>query len=113
MFSQTFLNDQDRKEERKYWKKQLLKNRRMGVTKAVKGVINRKGVFEELSNIIAPTLILIGDEDVATPSKYSNRIHSAIPNSKLVTVPRAGHSSTIEEPDVINNEIKSFLQELK
>lgn len=112
MFGLTFLNDPDREEERKYWKKQLMSNHRIGITRAVVGVTNRKGVYEELGNIKCPTLILVGDEDVATVLARSERIHNAINGSNLVIIPQAGHSSSVEQPEAVNNAISEFLSAL-
>jgi len=56
-----------------------------------------------------PTLILVGDEDVATPLSKSERMRAAIRNSELIVIPRAGHSASIEEPQAINEALKQFL----
>jgi pimeloyl-ACP methyl ester carboxylesterase len=57
-------------------------------------------------------LILCGDQDVATPLPKSERMRSLFPNSQLVVIPGAGHSSSIEEPAAVNAAIRSFLKEL-
>lgn len=111
MFSQSFLNDPNRQQEREYWKGQLLQNHRIGVTRAVKGVIDRKGVYEELGNIHCPVLIIVGEEDVATVPAKSERIHGAIPHSLLVRIPAAGHSSTVEQPELVTKAIMNFLDQ--
>src|SRR5687767_2711365 len=41
--------------------------RRRDIWRAVNGVIDRAGIHDELSRITTPTVILVGDEDVATP----------------------------------------------
>jgi pimeloyl-ACP methyl ester carboxylesterase len=45
------------------------------------------------------------------PAK-AERIAAAIPGAKLVVIPRAGHSSTIEEPAAVNAALASFLDEV-
>lgn len=110
MFGQTFLNDPHRAAEREAWRKRLMNNDRIGITRAVKGTIWRESVFDEISKIDKPTLIIVGEEDVATVPEKSRRIHSQIAGSKLVTIPRAGHTSTVEEPEAVNQAIKEFLQ---
>lgn len=112
MFGQTWLNEPTRAHEHDYWKKQLHNNHRVGITRAVMGSVNRKGVYEELASINVPTLILVGEEDVATVPAQADRIHQAIPQSKLVTIPQAGHTSTVENPDAVNQAIIDFLAEL-
>lgn len=109
MFSQSWLNDASKADEHQYWKQQLHNNDRIGITRAVTGVVNRKGVFDELAKIDVPTLILVGEEDVATVPAKAERIHQALQQSKLVYIPKAGHTSTVENPDVVNDALIDFL----
>ncbi|WP_077921562.1 alpha/beta fold hydrolase [Spirosoma sp. 209] len=109
MFGQTFLNDPARADERLYWTKQLRQNKR-SITRAVNGVIDRNPILPELGQVTAPTLVVVGDEDVATRPPKAQRIHEAIAGSQLVIVPRAGHSSSVEEPEAVTHAIRSFLE---
>jgi len=109
MFGKTFLDDPARSETRAYWKKHIMSLNRSGTSKAAHGVINREGVYDQLSRIDTSTLILVGDEDVATPLPKSERMQEAIKDSKLQVIPRAGHSATIEEPAAITAALKDFL----
>ena len=112
MFGQTWLNDETRAHEHQYWKKQLHNNHRVGITRALAGVVSRKGVADELPSIGAPTLILVGEEDVATVPAKAEHIHQMIPQSKLVYIPQAGHTSSVENPSAINQSIIEFLDNL-
>jgi pimeloyl-ACP methyl ester carboxylesterase len=109
MFSQTFMNDGERSKLREEWTERLQRNKKT-ITRAVKGVISRQGVFDEIAKISLPTLILVGDEDVATVPEKSQRLHSQIKNSKLVVIKNAGHSSSVEEPTQVNKAIDVFLK---
>jgi pimeloyl-ACP methyl ester carboxylesterase len=109
MFGQRFLNDPVRSPGRDMWRKRIASNHRIGITRAVKGVVDRDGVSEEIKRIDTPTLIIVGEEDVATVPEKSDRMHSAIPGSRLVRIPHAGHSSTIEEPHAVNAAMSGFL----
>lgn len=113
MFGQTFLHDPARAVERELWKQRLIENDRIGITRAVMGVVEREGVYEQLPRITAPTLIIVGDEDVATVPEKSRRIQAQIAGSKLVMIPKAGHSSSIEEKTAVNQAILTFLNELE
>jgi 3-oxoadipate enol-lactonase len=108
MFGDTFLNDSKRKAEKEEWTNVLKANKKT-IVKAVNGVITRNGVENELPNIKCPTLILVGNEDKATVPEKAEFIHSKIPQSKLVYIKNAGHSSSIEEPEQINMAIEIFL----
>jgi pimeloyl-ACP methyl ester carboxylesterase len=112
MFSQKFLNDPSRKTERKQWEARMKLCKAPGITKAVAGVIERKPIFDELKNITLPTLIMVGTQDVATVPAKAERIHANIANSMLVYIEGGGHTSSIEEPQQVNNAIEVFLQNL-
>jgi pimeloyl-ACP methyl ester carboxylesterase len=109
MFGQKFLNDPARADQRDYWKKQLWNNHKVGITRAVMGVIERDGVYDDIDKIKLPTLIMVGDQDVATVPTKSERMHAKIENSQMVIVPGAGHTSSVEEPAFINQQIREFL----
>jgi 3-oxoadipate enol-lactonase len=113
MFGQKFLNDATRSDERKIWEGQMKLGKSPGINRAVAGVIERNSIFEEIVKIKVPTLILVGTQDVATPPAKAERIHSQISGSQLVQIEGAGHTSTIEEPEQVNNAIDSFLNSLK
>jgi len=76
----------------------------------VAGVINRQGVFRELKNIRVPTLIVVGDQDVATKPEKAHKLHQHITGSELVIIPGAGHTSSVEEPEAVNQAIRNFLE---
>lgn len=109
MFGQKFRNDPKRTSLKKEWEGHLLANDRVGITRALSGIITRKGVTEQLGQIKTPTLIIVGDEDAALPPAEAEIMHAGIPNSKLVIIPGAGHTSTIEEPEAITAAMKEFL----
>jgi len=112
MFGRTFLADPARSKVRQKWQRRLGTIRR-SVHRAITGVIEREGIFDELGRICIPTLVLVGDEDVATPPSMAERICTAIPGSRLVRIPRAGHSSTIENPEAVNAAVDEFLAGLR
>jgi len=98
LFGRTFLTDRARAEERKRWADAIVGNDRIGITRAVAGVIERDGCAGLLPGIDMPVGIGVGDEDVATLPGKSERLHVAIRESKLVVFNGAGHSSSIETP---------------
>lgn len=112
MFGKPFLEDSERSELRRKWEQELLNNKRT-ITRAVQGVIVRKAVSEtELAAITCPTLIIVGEEDVATVPAKSEYLHQHISDSRLVRIPRAGHTSSVEEPELVNEAIEVFLDQL-
>ncbi|MFD0862522.1 alpha/beta fold hydrolase [Sungkyunkwania multivorans] len=109
MFGETFLNDPDRDDEMSEWATALTNNKK-SITKAVTGVIERKGVESELGNISCPTLILVGNEDKATVPAKAEFIHQNIMGATLVYIENAGHTACIEEPEQYNAAIANFLE---
>lgn len=101
MFGRTFLTDPNRAEERKRWSKAITSNHRIGITRAVKGVIDREGCTDLLGKIKMPVGIGVGDEDVATVPEKADRMQRTIATSELVVFKRAGHSASIETPDQV------------
>jgi pimeloyl-ACP methyl ester carboxylesterase len=111
MFGQRFLNDPARSAERAEWRKRASANHRVGIARATEGVIARRGVTDEIGAISLPTLIIVGDQDVATVPEKARRIHELIAGSRLVVIPGAGHTSSIEEPEAVTAAIEGFLDE--
>ena len=75
-------------------------------------MIQRPSVYDELSRITAPTLVLVGEEDTVTVPAKAERIAAAITGAKLVRVPRAGHILTLEQPQAATRAISGFLDGL-
>ena len=61
------------------------------------------------NTIHQPVLILWGEEDKWIPVEQAHSLHQLIPNSKLVTVPQAGHLVIDDGSEILVREIKEFL----
>lgn len=61
-----------------------------------------------LSKIVAPTLIIWGDNDNMIPFRYSKE-YTEIPGSNLVILKDCGHTPFIEKPIAFNQTILKFL----
>lgn len=107
MMGSSILGDTSRKAEVARYAD--LMARRKDIWRACNGVIDRGDVHAELSRITCPTLVVVGDEDVATVPAKAETIASAIRGAKLVRIPRAGHSSPVEEPRAVTEALTSFL----
>lgn len=73
---------------------------------------DRFDLRNRLSEITLPALVLCGEEDQLTPVKYSRYLHENLSDSRLVTIPEAGHMVMAEQPDPLNTAIESFLGSL-
>ena len=109
MFAGNTLKDDSSREVVEYWRQQMASNNRVGSARAAMGVIKREGVYEQLDRIDTPTLIIVGDQDVATPVVKSERMHKGIANSELKIIAGAGHSSCIENPEAVTRALSAFI----
>lgn len=110
MLGKTILTDRERRADVARF--QDLMSRRKDIWRAVNGVIDRAPIHNEISRISVPTVVIVGDEDVATPVAKAERIVSQIAGAKLVRIPRAGHSSPVEEPAAVTAALEAFLAAL-
>lgn len=55
-----------------------------------------------LAQIEVPTLILVGEEDQATPYSYARYLHQNIQDSVLQVISQAGHTANLENPGEFN-----------
>ena len=62
-----------------------------------------------LSGITAPTLIIAGTEDPATPPEHGELIRESIPGSEFEVLPEASHLANIERPEVVTRAILGHL----
>jgi len=109
LFAQPFLTDPERAALRSEMEQELAGERLTGMRRAVSGVTARKGVSAtELAKIRAPTLVISRELDSAVVPARSRRTASQIPGAKFVTIPRAGHTSALEEPEAVNRALRDF-----
>ncbi|WP_375001843.1 alpha/beta fold hydrolase [Aeromicrobium sp. CTD01-1L150] len=109
MFGPTLLSSPRREEVVGPWMENLSAVDRSGMQAAILGVTDRSAVVSELGSITAPTLVIVGADDVATPVRKSEVIVAGIDDSSLAVVPEAGHSSTVEQPEAVTGLMRDFL----
>jgi len=68
-------------------------------------------VRDVLANIDVPTFLIYGDRDVRAPLTVAEALEAAIPGSRLLVLPDAGHVCNIEAPDEFNLAVRNFLRE--
>jgi len=81
-----------------------------GIVGALKALRDRPDANPGLGAIAAPTLVLVGRDDMLTPPAKSEEMASRIPNARLVVIDGAGHLSNLEQPAAFNAALRSFLQ---
>ena len=73
---------------------------------------NAFDVVGQLEQIDLPTLIICGAEDKMTPIKFSELLDAGIANSQLHIVDNAGHMVMLEQPDIVAELLKKFIDDL-
>jgi 3-oxoadipate enol-lactonase/4-carboxymuconolactone decarboxylase len=64
---------------------------------------------DRIGTIAAETLVIAGEDDPATPLEMLEDIHARIPGASLFVVPEAAHLVAVEQPDMVNAELRAFL----
>ncbi|WP_161598818.1 alpha/beta fold hydrolase [Bacillus mesophilum] len=66
---------------------------------------------EELQNLTDETLLLVGEhETIYNPNKMLERAKGLMPNLTTQLIPNAGHGLSIEQHEIVNEVVKSFLK---
>jgi 3-oxoadipate enol-lactonase len=64
-----------------------------------------------VSAITKPTLVLCGDQDIATPPELGRTLAEAIPGARFSLIPEAAHLSSIEQPEIMAKTLMQFFKE--
>jgi 3-oxoadipate enol-lactonase len=83
-----------------------------GITDALAGLAARADSTPMLREIGVPTLVVVGEEDAITPVAEAEALQRGIAGSHMAVIPRAGHLSSLENPDEFNRQVRSFLATL-
>jgi pimeloyl-ACP methyl ester carboxylesterase len=67
------------------------------------------GLDGQLGGVLAPTLVLYGNEDRVTDPSMARVFGEGIRLSNVVLVPDAGHVPFSDAPDVVRGAMQSFL----
>ncbi len=80
-----------------------------GIISDLMAMAARPDSTDLLPMISCPTLIIVGENDVATPVAESQYMADRIQGSTMVKIPEAGHLSNFEQPENFNQALQSFL----
>jgi 3-oxoadipate enol-lactonase len=73
-------------------------------------VIEHMDLLSELEEIEAPTLVIAGEDDPATPPRHAEQIAGLIGSSaRLEVVPHAAHLANYEQPGTVNALLREHL----
>ncbi len=74
----------------------------------VDGNLKEVEYVERLSEIKVPTLIIVGEHDESDP-KMSKEMHEKIAGSQLVILPRSGHMTFVDQPEMFLKAVGEFV----
>lgn len=83
-----------------------------GVAGALRGMAIRPDQTGRLGEIKAPTLVIVGEHDAITPPDGARAMADALPASRYVLIPDAGHLTPCENPAAVNEALLAFLSGL-
>ncbi|MFQ5458566.1 MAG: alpha/beta fold hydrolase [Myxococcota bacterium] len=95
-----------------YYREKFIKSDADAMKWAVFAVTGRDDVSDKISAITAPALVIAGEADIATGPARAADIDAALPNSRFVTIPGAGHMAPLEKPGPVTDAIAGFLAEV-
>ena len=64
-----------------------------------------------LDAIACPTMVLVGEQDLATPPHLAEEMAAGIKDARLVTIPDCGHLATIERPEATTSALVEWMQD--
>ncbi|MFC2133422.1 alpha/beta fold hydrolase [Bacteroidota bacterium] len=111
-FSDITLKEKKRKEVYTATLEKALKSKATGLKGALLAMAGRTDTTDFLSEIIIPTLLIVGQLDNLTPPNVMRAMHEKIPNSDFGIAPRAGHMAPLENPGFVNDMIKGFVGQI-
>ncbi len=87
----------------------ILESSPTGIVAALGAMRERPDSTPILREIGVPTLVVGGEEDAISSPEVMAAMSEKIPNSRHVTLPRAGHLSNLENPEGFNEALREFL----
>ena len=68
------------------------------------------GFATRIGEITHPTLVIWGEEDRVFPIAVGDELHQTIKGSRFIRIPEAGHIPQWERPDLVNQELITFIR---
>lgn len=88
--------------------------RRRAILRAARQIspAEAEGLTARLGELSLPVLLVWGEEDRIVPPEMGRRLEKALPDARLVLLPRVGHLPPEEAPEASLEPVKRFLAEL-
>jgi pimeloyl-ACP methyl ester carboxylesterase len=73
-------------------------------------ILSRPDCRSTLASISCPTLVVVGDNDEATPPELAREIATGIRGASLAIIQESGHLTTLEQPNAVTKMMVQWLQ---
>lgn len=70
--------------------------------------LERPSLSDRLDEINVPVLVVHGEEDAALEIERAEPMIEGLTDARMARVPNAGHSSNLEQPELVNEAIEEF-----
>jgi pimeloyl-ACP methyl ester carboxylesterase len=71
--------------------------------------MERYDALERLGQLRCPVLVVVGEDDLIVPPRYSREIAARLPQARLELLSGVGHAPPIEDPRTFNRLLAGFL----
>jgi 3-oxoadipate enol-lactonase len=87
----------------------MLESSLEGIVSALAGLKERPDSSATLASLTIPCLVIHGADDQSIPLQEAEQMSHLIPNHRLVIIPQTGHLVNMEDPDLFNLAVRSFI----
>ena len=109
MFGPTFLHEPAFASAREVWRERMRAVDPQAMSRFGHAIFTRPDLSAVLDQIRTPTLVMVGEDDRPQPPSRAKALAAGIAGARLRVIPRAGHLSTVEQPDLVNEALREFL----
>ncbi len=81
-----------------------------GVAAALRGMAGRPDVTSWLPDVQVPTLVICGQHDAISAVSEMQTLADQLPEATFVVIPECGHMAPLEDPEYVNQALRTFLQ---
>ncbi|MET4923724.1 alpha/beta hydrolase [Streptomyces sp. PSRA5] len=87
------------------------------MTRSARGIVDaytlggQQGLWRQAERVLAPTLLVYGGRDQLVSYRMARKASAAFRDSRLLTLPDAGHVAMMEYPKVVAEAARSLIQE--
>lgn len=79
---------------------------------AQRALAARGASMATLRDIRVPALVVAGSEDTLATEEEARVVAETLPNAEFMVIPRAGHLSAVEQPELFNQAVADFVSAL-